>query len=272
LTVRNTTGTVQIGAQLDEIFNPSQKNFGFYGILDEVFIFNTQKNLCEIREIYSNPCTIGCDAYAYYPFDGNYDDGGGENKDGNDTRNGTSSGASFDTDRFGCSQRACQLAWWDFVEMASESDFDFTGSFSISVWVRVSNWSLILGNDPFVSKGSNTYRIGRYNNTNYANFGTTGLSAVNTYGNENVGNGAWHHIVAVYNGSRKDIYVDGVRDDFDTVTGSLSQNNARVRFGSTGLLAIFTGWVDDAGFWNRALNETEIANIYRGIRTDPSLP
>lgn len=272
LTVRNTTGTVQIGAQLDEISNPSQKNFGFHGILDEVFIFNTQKNLCEIRNIYSNPCTIGCDAYAYYPFNGNYEDEGGDGKAGNDTRNGTSSGASFDTDRFGCSQRACQLVWWDYVEIASESDFDFTGSFTISVWVRVSYWTMFLGNDPFVSKGNNSYRIGRYNNTNYANFGTTGLSSVNTYGNDNVGNGAWHHIVAVYNGSRKEIYVDGVRDDFDAVSGSLSQNNTRLRFGSTGLLAIFTGWVDDVGFWNRALNETEIANIYRGIRTDPSLP
>lgn len=272
LTVRNTTGTVQIGAQLDEIFNPSQKNYGFHGILDEVFIFNTQKNLCEIREIYSNPCTIGCDAYAYYPFNGSYEDGGGGDKNGNDTRNGTSSGASFGTDRFGCSQRSCQLEWWDFVEISSESDFDFTSSFTLSIWVRVSYWTMFLGNDPFVSKGTNSYRIGRYNNTNYANFGTTGLSAVNTYGNDNVGNGAWHHIVAVYNSSRKDIYVDGVRDDFDSVTGSLSQNNTRLRFGSTWVLAIFTGWVDDAGFWNRALNETEIANIYRGIRTDPSFP
>lgn len=269
LAVRNTTGTVQIGAQLDEVFNPSQKNRGFHGIMDEVFIFNTQKNLCEIRDIYSNPCNVGCDAYVYYPFSGNYEDGSGEDKAGNDGHNGNPSGTSIASDRFGCAQRSCQYQWWDYVEIPNESDFDLTGPFTLSLWVRVSNWSLILGNDILLQKGNNSYRVSRYGYTNTPTFGTTGLSRVDTYGNDNVGDGEWHHIVAVYNGSRKDIYVDGIRDDFDAVTGNLTQNNTRLRIGSTGL---FTGWIDDVAIWKRALTEAEIQNVFKGIRTDPSLP
>lgn len=269
LTVRNTTGTVQIGAQLDEAFNPSQKNYGFYGLMDEVFIINTQKNLCGIRDIFSNPCNTGCDAYAYYPFNGNYYDESGNDKSGNDAHNGSPTGTAISSDRFGCSQRSCQYQWWDYVEIPSESDFDLTGSFTLSLWVRVSNWSLILGNDILLNKGNNSYRISRYGYTNTPTFVTTGLSRTDTYGNDDVADGGWHHIAAVYNGTRKDIYVDGIRDDFDTVTGTLTQNNTMLRIGSTGL---FTGWIDDVVVWKRALSEAEIANIYRGIRADPSLP
>lgn len=269
LAVRNTSGTVQIGAQLDEAFNPSQKNNGFHGVMDEVFIFNTQKNLCEIREIYSNPCNVGCDAYAYYPFNGNYEDGSGEDKAGNDGHNGNPSGTSIASDRYGCAQRSCQYQRWDYVEIPNESDFDLTGPFTLSLWVRVTNWSLILGNDILLQKGTNSYRISRYGYTNTPTFGTTGLSRVDTYGNDNVGDGEWHHIAAVYNGARKDIYVDGVRDAFDTVTGTLTQNNTRLRIGSTGL---FTGWIDDVAIWKRALSQEEVGNIHKGIRTDPSLP
>jgi hypothetical protein len=42
-----------------------------------------------------------------------------------------------------------------------------------------------------------------------------------------------------------------------------------LRIGSTGL---FTGWIDDVAIWKRALSQTEVENIYRGIRTDTSLP
>lgn len=269
LTVRNTTGTVQIGAQLDEVFNPSQKNYGFYGLMDEVFIINTQKNLCGIRDIFSNPCNTGCDAYAYYPFNGNYYDESGADKSGIDAHNGSSVGTAISSDRFGCIQRSCQYQWWDYVEIPSESDFDLTGSFTLSLWVRVSNWSLILGNDTLLNKGNNSYRISRYGYSDTPTFVTPGLSRVDTYGDDDVADGGWHHIAAVYNGTRKDIYVDGVRDDFDTVTGTLTQNNTMLRIGSTGL---FTGWIDDVVVWKRALSETEVGYVYRGIRTDPSLP
>ena len=269
LIARNTAGTVQIGAQLDELFNPAQKNFGFHGLLDEVFIYNTQESLCEIRDIFSNPCNTGCDAYAYYPFNGNYEDGSGETKAGIDMHNGSPTGTAIAMDRFGCSERACEYQWFDYVEIPSESDFDLTGPFTLSLWVRVSNWSLILGNDILLNKGNNSYRITRYGYTDIAAFRTNGLSRVDTYGNDDVGDGIWHHIAAVYNGTRKDIYVDGERDDSDTVSGTLTQNNTRLRIGSTGL---FTGWIDDVAIWKRALSQDEIENIYKGIRTDPTLP
>ncbi len=277
LAVRNTTGTVQIGAQLDEVFNPSQKNRGFHGIMDEVFIFNTQKNLCEIRDIYSNPCNVGCDAYVYYPFSGNYEDGSGEDKAGNDIHNGTPYGTSISTDRFDCSQCSSQYGFIDYVIIPQEADFDLTESFTIAFWVKISALSSILGSDSFVTKGSNSYRVTKNSGSNSVNFGTTGLSVVNTSGSVNIGGNVWHHVAVVYDRaisgpSRKIIYINGEMDVSRSVTGNLSQNNSSLRFGSTGLLVPFIGSIDDVAIWKRALTEAEIQNVVKGIRTDPSLP
>lgn len=272
LVVRNTTATVQIGAQLDEMANPSQKNYGFYGILDEVFIYNTQEDLCGIRDIFSNPCNTGCDAIAYYPFNGDFQDKAGEAKQGNAANDASGSGPALTSDRFGCSNQAVQFQFWDILEINSESTFDFTGPFTVSAWVQVDSWSWWLGDDSFVAKGIDSFSLQRYNSTNSANFGTTGLNRVDTHGSDNIGDGNWHHLVGVYDGSRKTLYVDGVRDAFDNVNGNLHQNDSKVRMGTFYFFCFYIFRIDDVGFWDRALNQAEVTNIYKGLRTDPSLP
>ncbi|MBU1172925.1 MAG: LamG domain-containing protein [Proteobacteria bacterium] len=272
LVVRNTTGTVQIGAQLDELFNPAQKNYGFHGILDEVFIYATQEDLCGIRDIFSNPCNTGCDALAYYPFNGNFQDNAGEDKLGDRAKDASGTGPSLSSDRFACSNQAVQFQWWQILEIGSESPFDFTGSFTVSAWVQVGAWSWLLGDDSFVAKGTDSFRLQRYNNTNNGNFGTTGFSRVDTRGSDNLNDGNWHHLVGVYDGSRKTLYVDGVRDAFDNVSGNLHLNNSRVRMGTLSFLSIYTFQIDDVGFWDRDLSSDEVTHIFNGLRTDPSLP
>jgi prepilin-type N-terminal cleavage/methylation domain-containing protein len=51
--LKNTTGDLQIGAQLDQIFNPAYKNFGFAGTIDEVAIYNRALTAQEIQRIYN---------------------------------------------------------------------------------------------------------------------------------------------------------------------------------------------------------------------------
>jgi hypothetical protein len=51
--LKNTTGDLQIGAQLDQIFNPAYKNFGFAGTIDEVAIYNRALTAQEIQNHYN---------------------------------------------------------------------------------------------------------------------------------------------------------------------------------------------------------------------------
>ncbi|GAB6094423.1 hypothetical protein JCM14469_06750 [Desulfatiferula olefinivorans] len=274
LTVRNTEGTVQIGAQLDELFNSAQKNFGFHGLIDEVFIYNTQEDLCGIREIFANACNVGCDAVAFYPFAGNYRDGAGEDKEGDRANDASGSGPGLTADHHGCSNRAVYFRYNDYLNIGAEAPFDFTGPFTVSAWVRVDSWSWIMGNDSFVAKGSDSFRLRRYGTSNNATFGTTGLNPVDTAGNDPIRDGSWHHLVGVYTGSRKILYVDGAVDAARNVSGTLRLNNDQVRLGPTAFffLSFFEVAMDDVGFWDRALSEDEVDHIYRGLRTDRSLP
>jgi hypothetical protein len=77
----------------------------------------------------------------------------------------------------------------------------------------------------------------------------------------------WHHIVATYNGSFMRLYVDGVEKVNSTATGSIPYDANPVLIGADSNQADHTpdaGWngtIDDVLIYNRALNETEIAQI-----------
>jgi hypothetical protein len=77
----------------------------------------------------------------------------------------------------------------------------------------------------------------------------------------------WHHIVATYNGSFMRLYMDGVEQSSGAATGSILYDNNTVLIGADSNQADHTpdeGWsgaIDEVLIYNRALNETEIAQI-----------
>ncbi len=104
------------------------------------------------------------------------------------------------------------------------------------------------------------------------------------WGTTSVPIGEWHHIAASYTGSCWDIYVDGFKDTLDSAVTrcpnatpeSTSYQQAALSAGinSTGGLATgyFSGVIDEARIWNRALSETEIHdNRYSELSTGDGL-
>lgn len=77
----------------------------------------------------------------------------------------------------------------------------------------------------------------------------------------NVGTG-WQHIVITYNGTHSRLFVNGIYKAQDTST--VSTGNSIFRVGSN---FQETGWangtIDEVGVWSRALNDTEIFDLYR---------
>ncbi|BCY27615.1 LamG-like jellyroll fold domain-containing protein [Flavobacterium okayamense] len=148
----------------------------------------------------------------------------------------------------------------DRVELANESNFDFTTSFSIEAWVRVTSfteeWQTV------ISKGEQGPRIHRFGSTNLIAFGTgPGDDLASTV---SVNDGNWHHIAVTCNNGFKSLYVDGVLQGTQTVSTPLATNNDNVRIGSQidSYIPVraFHGDIDDVRFWNVARSNVEINN------------
>ena len=155
----------------------------------------------------------------------------------------------------------------NYVELPNESAFDFTTQFTVSLWMKSADagnaWAQLIG------KGDSAWGIERQLSTNNLSFTTFAPSADNLVGSTNVFDGQWHHIAAVYDGSKKSLYVDGAVDAQEAYAATLSTNNINVRLGfnteyTTGQ---YDGLLDDIRVYDRPLSQTEVQRLM--VLSDP---
>lgn len=155
----------------------------------------------------------------------------------------------------------------------SNSDSFSTASFSavsgtpftMSVWVKTTSTA----NDTMVYFGDGA--TGSSYNTLKVQGGSARVVARNTTevqaSGPSVRNGAWHHVVGVYDGpSLRELYVDGnlVNSSTTTVT-----DVTLTRFGIGGLtrntpvapVDLFTGQLDEVALWDRAFNLADVSAL-----------
>ncbi len=224
---------------------------------------------------------------SYWSFDGNFDDGVGNN-------NGTPMGADpipFESGKFG---QAIQLNGQDqFVEMPEDdNDFDMafnlrfggTGSVSVSAWATVDEFNKSWQALAAKGEGSN-YRIARSGGgTQMSYAGGTGditggpdlAMLVEVPDPDNPGevlqtypgtDGEFHHIVAI---SERDVstrlWIDGVLAVESDDAPTLTDNNLPFTIGenteSRG--RTWGGKIDDVAVWERALTPEEVLGIWNG--------
>jgi FlaG/FlaF family flagellin (archaellin) len=81
-----------------------------------------------------------------------------------------------------------------------------------------------------------------------------------------INDGQWHHIVAVYSSSgSRTLYVDGVLNGTSSSSSTFNTNSNRWTFGRWGSSKpgnYFSGDIDDVRLYNRALNSTEVQQLY----------
>ena len=77
---------------------------------------------------------------------------------------------------------------------------------------------------------------------------------------------AWHHIIGVYDGATKKIYVDGVEKNNANRIGNLNTYTSPLRIGANGALGeLFKGYIDDVRVYNRALTPSEVTELYKSV-------
>lgn len=134
---------------------------------------------------------------------------------------------------------------------------------SLEAWIRVSsftrNWQAI------VTKGDTAWRLHRYAATDQVAFGTSGLDVVaDLPSTRPLRDDQWHHVVGVYDGRAKYLYVDGALDAWQPASGDIASNTADVAIGNNSQQPErgWNGYLDEVAVYDRALSPAEVMGHY----------
>ena len=192
----------------------------------------------------------------YYSFNGNAQDSGGN---GN---HGTVYGAVLANDRHGNANSAYSFDGNnDYINAGSSNGYnDLWNAITISAWVQTPSAPGV--HKGIVSKGTNA----SYNNFDFniepngtVRFWFHDVSASSiVYSSTSMGDGEWHHIVAVWDGTYNCIYVDGVLEDEMPNAPTIVASGAPLLIGSwnTSPGWYWKGMIDEVSIYNEALSPT----------------
>lgn len=220
----------------------------------------TRSSITDITLAFNNMAAVGGLVH-YWPFTGNAKDVVG----GIDA---TVSGATLTTDRFGNANRAYYFDGNDKMIAPGAAEFG-TSSFTANIWVSSTQTS---GSGNLMRTDGGYYNgwLLRFNggrieiwegrNSNYAYVSSTSYA-----------DNAWHMVTYVRDVENKvgKLYVDGNYVGRYEMTGSINNVSNELRFGTYGDGEYYTGKMDDARLYNKALTEAEVLALYND--TDPYL-
>jgi len=229
----------------------------------------------------------------WWPFTGNAIDSSGN---GN---NGTVTGASMTTDRYGNANKAYNFNYthWSWGSGGDEIYIPYNSAFNssnltVSVWAQRAS----VGASPQEMNIINRFQFG-YNNpcgevwqilssatynysilTQVIKGGTTnGQPNIINFGNQMIV-GNWYHIVMTFDGVNLKQYINGVLASTVPSNGlQINTNgNSGISIGvsdqANGHWSPFDGKIDDIGVWNRALTPCEVQALYTGQINISSVP
>lgn len=180
----------------------------------------------------------------------------------------TDLGATFDNSRDFESGNS------EFFEHADNAEFDFTGAFTISAWVKpetntsgtiVGKWVGPNKNYLFQLSSGKIQAIGSSDGST-DDVSVTGGTTLNT--------GTWYHVAVVYEPStRLEVYVNGATDgtDSSSVPASLHNGSSAFRVGAHTGGAYYDGLMNDVILTKgTAYSDAQISDLYDLYGTAPA--
>lgn len=201
----------------------------------------------------------------YYKMDGNSNDATG-------TVNGTDTSMSY-ASADGKINQGGHFSGSGYVQL-SDVSLGITTGFTITAWVKtntVTNTPQILNRDSFSGPSCRDWQfyISTAGKVGFIRFNSTPSVVTNFQSTGTVNDNNWHFVCAVFdNAVGSKIYIDGSQDGSDSVT--TNNNDATgvtpvIGAGHNGnptIQNIFTGSIDEVGFWTRGLSASEITSLY----------
>lgn len=148
------------------------------------------------------------------------------------------------------------------IEILNDAVLQFADSLTIELWVKADGFDS--ADQTVLKKGDTSWSIHRNASTNFIAF-TTYISGVphTLEGTTSVNDTKWHHIVAVFTGSNKLLYVDGILDSQASVSGSLDTDTEPITIGG------WAGNIDELRIWSTIRNAEHIrTNVFQQLKVD----
>ena len=225
-------------------------------------------NLTSALSYLALPGTVG-----YYSFDGNANDGSGNNNHGTIV-----GGVSAAVDRFGNAGRAYAFDGATGYIQLPGAQFSFASDFSCSFWLKldqlVTTGNLFVLNKAQSASGYSIYNYGSQFSLGYSTSSTVSVAFSFT---PTFTLGTWNHFVMMKSGSQISFYVNGVLIRQTTTTYPAIVTNTAVPLligaGNPSIVggakkSFFKGSLDDIYVFNRALALAEITSL-AGVVSSP---
>ncbi|MCX8470840.1 MAG: ASPIC/UnbV domain-containing protein, partial [Chitinophagaceae bacterium] len=202
------------------------------------------------------PSNLKVGLKAYYPFSGNANDASGNNN------NGTVTGATLTTDRFGNANSAYSFNGSSFIDLGNIAGVGYstTQDITMSFWINEGASGTVISKYTNLDAANSNFFISKATSTaQLAGNGTNSFTA------NNITDYRWtNYVFIAASGSNKSfLYRNGVL----VATGTLSANGAlsatKIMLGK--LMGspsnFFTGKIDDVFIYNRALAASEVSQL-----------
>lgn len=209
-------------------------------------------------------CTTDVNNYqgnnvAYYKLDGNADD----EKNSHDA---TAYNVTYGVGQYGNS--AVFNGSSSYLSVAHDNDFNWTGSKTISLWVRFN--SLGSGSVGIAAKSSNTsnygwflYKNGADNKIAFSQYDSSDNAASVVSDNAAQVN-TWYHVCVTGDGTTNKLYINGVEEDSASAVTATSTTDALVfgRFYSNISNYYLNGVIDQVRFFDTTLSSSKVEKLY----------
>ena len=154
-----------------------------------------------------------------------------------------------------------------WVNIPDNASLDFTTEFSVSLWCKPDSFSAYMGimakGDAADSGSNSAWVIRRWSATNTIQARLFGTVDGNVLSSDFI-DGAWNHIVLVFNGIDVRMYVNNNLTIGDAFVGPIHNSTDPVEIGRNefGGQRNFDGDIDEIGIWDRGLTASEVDELY----------
>ncbi len=153
----------------------------------------------------------------------------------------------------------------DYVNVPNATATELSAAVTMSAWIKTSTsggtiiskvWGQVGANYPGYSIGLGSGAHGSGNcSSGIAGIWIGGGTNIWVCGSTSLIDGAWHHVVGTYDGTTANIYVDTVLEGSGARTNGVNINV------DTTIGDAFTGEIDEARIYHRALNNSEVTQL-----------
>jgi hypothetical protein len=166
-----------------------------------------------------------------------------------------------------------------YIDCGSAEGLNISSNITVMAWIRIKGWSHMF--EAVVAKGWAGYRLNKYFTRSYfvnneMAFSTTGVDLVGT---RVVHDGYWHHVVGVYDGTTKSLYIDGTLDSTAAQPGSLAATTSPLWIGNSidwiasgsgsYMECLFDGAIDEVAVIPSALTAEHVLQVFNAAQEPP---